>query len=113
MDGVEQVICVAALLRAWIHRIHLCDECSWETVCWGRVECRSVKGIEVTDIAEVTEMAEMAGMSKLSKMSEDYVRAARHATIHPVSEMSKMSKMAEMPNMTARHVMRGLGKVAV
>jgi hypothetical protein len=43
-------------------------------------------------------------------MSEDYVRAARHATIRPVSEMSEM---AEMPDMTARHVMRGLGEVAV
>jgi hypothetical protein len=46
----------------------------------------------------------MAGMSK------DYIRATRHATICLVS---KKSKMAEMPNMTARHVMRGLGKVAV
>jgi hypothetical protein len=55
-------------------------------------------------------MAEMAGMSELSKMSEDYVRATRHATICPVS---KKSEMAEMPNMTTRHVMQGLGEVAV
>jgi hypothetical protein len=46
----------------------------------------------------------MAGMSELS---EGYVRAARHATICPVSEM------AEVPDMTARHVMQGLGEVAV
>jgi hypothetical protein len=52
----------------------------------------------------------MAGMSKLSEMSKDYIRATRHATICSVSEKSEM---AEMPNMTARHVMRGLGKVAV
>jgi hypothetical protein len=110
MKGVERVVCVAALWRAWIRRIHLCDECSWETVYWGRVECRRVEGIKVTDIAEVTEMAKMARMSELSEMSKDYVRATRHATIHPVSEMSEM---AEMPDMTARHVMRGLGEVAV
>jgi hypothetical protein len=110
MKGVERVVCVAALWWAWIHRIHFCDECSWETVCRGGVKCRRVKGIEVTNIAKVTEMAKMAGMSELSEMSEDYVRATRHATIHPVS---KMSKMAEMPNMTSRHVMRGLGEVAV
>jgi hypothetical protein len=55
-------------------------------------------------------MAEMAGMSKLSEMSKDYVRAARHATVHPVSKMSEMTKM---PDMTARHVMQGLGEVAV
>jgi hypothetical protein len=55
-------------------------------------------------------------MAEMAKMSEDYVRAARHATIRPVSEMSKMSEMSEMakmPDMTARHVMRGLGEVAV
>jgi hypothetical protein len=104
MKGVEWVVCIAALWRAWIHRIHFCDECSWETVCRGEVECRRVEGIKVT------EMAEMAGMSELSEMSEDYVRATRHAIIHPVSEMSEM---AEMPNMTGRHVMRGLGEVAV
>jgi hypothetical protein len=113
MKGVKQVICIAALWQAWIRRIHLCDECSWETVCRGGVECRRVKGIEVIDIAEVTEMAEMAGMSELSEMSEDYIRAARHATVRPVSKMSEMSEMAEMPNMTTRHVMRGLGEVAV
>jgi hypothetical protein len=110
VNGVKQVVCIAALWQAWVRRIHLCDECSWETVCWGGVECRRVEGIEVTNIAEVTEMAEMAGMSELSEMSEDYVRAARHATIRPVSEMSEM---AEMPDMTARHVMRGLSEVAV
>jgi hypothetical protein len=27
--------------------------------------------------------------------------------------MSEMSEMSEMPDMTARHVMRGLGEVAV
>jgi hypothetical protein len=107
MSGVEWVVCVAALWQAWIHRIHLCDECSWETVCQGRVKCRRVEGIEVTNIAEVTKMAEMAGMSELSEMSKDYVRAARHATIYPVS------KMPDMPDMTARHVMWGLGEVAV
>jgi hypothetical protein len=110
MKEVNWVICITALWWAWIHRIHLCDECSWETVCQGRVEWRRVKGIEVTDIAEVTEMAKMARMSELSEMSEDYVRAARHATICPVS---KKSKMAEMPNMITRHVIWGLGKVAV
>jgi hypothetical protein len=110
MKGVERVVCIAALWQAWIRRIHLCDECSWETVCQGRVECRRVEGIKVTDIAEVTEMAKMAGMSELSEMSEDYVRAARHATIRSVSDMSNMPNM---PNMTTRHVMWGLGEVAV
>jgi hypothetical protein len=110
MKGVERVICVAALWQAWICRIHLCDECSWETVCQGGVEWRRVKEIEVTNIAKVTKMAEMARMSELSKMSKDYVRAARHATIHPVSEKSEMT---EMPDMTTRHVMWGLGEVAV
>jgi hypothetical protein len=55
----------------------------------------------------------MAGMSKLSEMSKDYVRATRHATICPVSEMFEMSEMFKMPDMTTRHVMRGLGEVAV
>jgi hypothetical protein len=55
----------------------------------------------------MAKMARMSRMSKLSEMSEDYIRATRRATIRPVSEM------ADMPNMTARHVMRGLGKVAV
>jgi hypothetical protein len=43
-------------------------------------------------------------------MSEDYIRATRHATIHPVSKKSEMTKM---PDMTTRHVMRGLGEVTV
>jgi hypothetical protein len=58
-------------------------------------------------------MAEMTGMSELSEMSKDYVRATRHATICPVSKMSEKSEMTKMPDMTARHVMQGLGKVAV
>jgi hypothetical protein len=70
VNGVERVVCVAALWRAWIHRIHLCDECSWETVCRGGVEWIRVEGVEVTDIAEVTEMAEMAEMSKVAEMAE-------------------------------------------
>jgi hypothetical protein len=49
-------------------------------------------------------------MAEMAKMSEDYVRAARHATVHPVSEMSEMTNM---PDMTIRHVMQGLGEVAV
>jgi hypothetical protein len=49
----------------------------------------------------------------MAEMAENYVRATRHATICPVSKMSEMSKMAEMPDMTTRHVMRGLGEVAV
>jgi hypothetical protein len=110
MKGVERVICIAALWQAWIRRIHLCDKCSWETVCRGGVECRRVEGIGVAKKAEITKVAEMARMSELSEMSEGYVRAARHATICPVSEMSKMSNM---PDMTTRHVMWGLGEVAV
>jgi hypothetical protein len=52
----------------------------------------------------------MARMSELSEMSKYYVRATRHATIHPVFEKSKMTKM---PDMTTRHVVRGLGEVTV
>jgi hypothetical protein len=52
-------------------------------------------------------------MAEMARMSKEYIRAARHIIIHPVSKMSEKSKMTDMPNMTARHVMRGLGEVAV
>jgi hypothetical protein len=84
VKGVERVVCVAALWWAWICRIHLCDECSWETVCWGGVEWISVEGVEVTVIAEVTEMAEMAEMSEVAEMAE----------VTDIAEVTKMSEVA-------------------
>jgi hypothetical protein len=89
MKGVERVVCVAALWRAWIRRIHLCDECSWETVCQGGVEWISVEGIEVTVIAEVTEMAEMARVSEVAEM-------AKMSEVTDVAEVTELSEMAEL-----------------
>jgi hypothetical protein len=87
VKGVERVVCVAALWRAWIRRIHLCDECSWETVCRGRVEWIRVEGVEVTDIAKVTEMAEMAEMAEMSEVAE----MAKVTDIAKVTEMSEVA----------------------
>jgi hypothetical protein len=87
MKGVEWVVCVAALWRAWIRRIHLCDECSWETVCRGGVEWISVEGVEVTIIAEVTEMAEMAEMAEMSEVAE-------MAEVTDIAEVTEMSEVA-------------------
>jgi hypothetical protein len=84
VNGVERVVCVAALWRAWIRRIHLCDECSWETVCRGGVEWIRVEGIEVTDIAKVTEMAKMAEMSEVAGM----------AKVTDIAEVTEMSEVA-------------------
>jgi hypothetical protein len=93
MKGVERVVCVAALWRAWIRRIHLCDECSWETVCRGGVKWIRVKGVEVTDIAEVTEMAEMAEMSELAEMAE-MSKVAEMAEVTDIAEVTEMSEVA-------------------
>jgi hypothetical protein len=93
MKGVERVVCVAALWRAWIRRIHLCDECSWETVCRGGVEWISVEGVVVTDIAEVTEMAEMAEMSEVAKMAE-MSEVAEMAEVTNIAEVTEMSEVA-------------------
>jgi hypothetical protein len=84
-----------------------------------------VKGVKVADGAEVTEMAEMAGMSEMAKkakVSKGIQMTARHVIL-PVAEkgvqmttrhvICLVAKMPIMPNMTARHVMWGLGKFAV
>jgi hypothetical protein len=84
VKGVERVVCVAALWRAWIRRIHLCDECSWETVCRGGVEWIRVEGVKVTNIAEVTEMAEMAEVSEVAEMAE----------VTDIAEVTEMSEVA-------------------
>jgi hypothetical protein len=76
-----------------------------------------VKGVKVTNGAKVTEMAEMAEVSKITEMTARHVivgpvakkvvqMTARHV-IHPVFEMAEVSVM------TARYVMRNLGKVEV
>jgi hypothetical protein len=87
VKGVERVVCIAALWRAWIRRIHLCDECSWETVCRGEVEWIRVEGVEVTNIAKVTEMAEMAEMSEVAEM-------AKMAEVTDIAEVTEMSEVA-------------------
>jgi hypothetical protein len=93
VKGVEQVVCIAALWRAWIHRIYLCDECSWETVCRGGVEWIRVEGVEVTDIAKVTEMAEMAEMSEVAEMAE-MSKVAEMAEVTDIAKVTEMSKVA-------------------
>jgi RNA:NAD 2'-phosphotransferase (TPT1/KptA family) len=75
-----------------------------------------VKGVEVTDGAEVTKMA------KKAKVSEGIQMTARHV-IQPIAEkgvwmttrhvIHLVAEMAEVSDMTARHVMHSLGKVAV
>jgi hypothetical protein len=65
-----------------------------------------VKGVEVADGAKVTKMAEKA------KMSEG-VQGIQTTARYVVWPVAKNAEMAKMPNMTVRHVMRGLGKVAV
>jgi hypothetical protein len=83
------------------------------------------EGVEVTNGAEVTEMAKKARMSKMAKkakVSKVIQMTARHV-IWPVAEKGVQmttrhvihpgAEMAEVSNMTARHVMHSLGKVAV
>jgi hypothetical protein len=65
-----------------------------------------VKGVEVADGAKVTKMAEKAKVSK-------GVQGIQMTTRHVIWPVAENAKMAEMPNMTARHVMQGLGKVKV
>jgi hypothetical protein len=81
VKGVKRVVCIAALWRAWIHRIHLYDECSWETVCRGGVEWISVEGVEVTDIAKVTEMAKMSKVAEVAEVTD-------------IAEVTEMSEVA-------------------
>ena len=82
----------------------------------GNVYGFRVKGVKVTNGAEVTEMAEKAKGSKgiwmtarhvIQPVAKNGVRITARHVICPVAEMP------EMPDMTIRHVMQGLGKVAV
>jgi hypothetical protein len=57
-----------------------------------------VEGVEVADGAEVTEMAEKA------KMSEG-VQGIQMTARHVVRPVGKNTEMAKMPDMTARYVM--------
>ena len=75
-----------------------------------------VKGVEVTDGAEVTKMAEKAKVS-------DGIQMTARLVIQPIAEKGVwmttrhviylVAEMAEVSDMTARHVMHSLGKVAV
>ena len=102
-------------------------------LCWfllyehieGSIYGFRVEGVEVADGAEVTEMAEMAEMSEMAKkakVSKGIQMTARHIIL-PVAEkgvqmttrhvIHLVAEMPIMPDMTARHVMQGLGEFAV
>jgi hypothetical protein len=81
----------------------------------GKVYGFRVEGIKVTDGAEVTEMAEKAKVSEMVEMAEmakipERVQGIQMTTRHVIQPVAKMAKASIK---TARHVMWSLGEVAV